>query len=170
MISKSLNKAINEQINREVFSEYLYLAMSRWFTAQNLDGFANWMMVQAQEEHDHAMKFFNYILERGGEVELLALDKPDKTFKNPLNAFKMALEHEKFITKNINDLMDLAIKEKDHAAKSFLEWYVNEQVEEEANTDRIVNQLKMAGDNIHSVFMLDRELSSRTHVPLDTTA
>ena len=170
MISKSLNKAINEQINREVFSEYLYLAMSGWFSAQNLDGFANWMMVQAQEEHDHGMKFFNYILERGGEVELLAIAKPDKTFKNPLNAFKMALDHERYVTKSINELMDLAIKEKDHAAKSFLQWYVDEQVEEESTTDKLVNQIKMAGDNVHGLFMLDRELASRTYVPIVTTA
>ena len=166
MISKQLNKAINEQINKEVYSEYLYLAMSGWFTAQNLDGFANWMMVQAKEEHDHAMKFFNYVLERGGEIELMALAKPDKTFKNPLNAFKMALAHENFITKSINELMDLAIKEKDHAAKSFLQWYVDEQVEEESNADKLVKQLAMIKDNVHALLMLDRELAARVYVPL----
>jgi len=168
MISKQLNKAINEQINREVYSEYLYLAMSGWFTSQNLDGFANWMKVQAQEEHDHAMKFFNYELERGGETELMAIAKPDKAFKNPLNAFKMALAHEQFISKSINELMDLAIKEKDHAAKSFLQWYVDEQVEEESNADKLVNQLKMIGDNVHALLMLDRELATRIYVPLLT--
>ncbi|HRY83859.1 MAG TPA: ferritin [Candidatus Cloacimonadota bacterium] len=170
MISKQLNKAINEQINKEVYSEYLYLAMSGWFTAQNLDGFANWMMVQAKEEHDHAMKFFNYVLERGGEIELMALAKPDKTFKNPLNAFKMALAHENFITKSINELMDLAIKEKDHAAKSFLQWYVDEQVEEESNADKLVKQLGMIKDNVHALLMLDRELAARVYVPLVITA
>jgi ferritin len=163
MISKSLNKAINAQINKELFSEYLYLSMSAWFAKENLDGFANWMLVQAQEEHFHAMKFFNYVIERGGEVELLAIEKPAKEFKNPLAAFKAALEHEQFITKSINELMDLAIKEKDHAARSFLQWYVDEQVEEEANADRIVNQLKMVGDNIQVLFMLDRELGQRTY-------
>lgn len=170
MISKNLNKAINEQINKEVFSEYLYLAMSGWFTAQNLDGFANWMLVQAKEEHDHAMKFFNYVLERGGEIELMALAKPEKTFKNPLNAFKMALAHEQFISKSINELMDLAIKEKDHAVKSFLQWYVDEQVEEESNADKLVKQLGMIKDNVHALLMLDRELATRVYVPLVTTA
>ncbi|HOH46475.1 MAG TPA: ferritin [Candidatus Cloacimonadota bacterium] len=163
MISKSLNKAINNQINKELFSEYLYLSMSAWFAKENLDGFANWMLVQAQEEHFHAMKFFNYVIERGGEVELLAIEKPAKEFKNPLNAFKAALEHEGFITKSINELMDLAIKEKDHASRSFLQWYVDEQVEEEANADRIVNQLKMVGDHMQGIFMLDRELGQRTY-------
>ena len=163
MISKSLNKAINNQINKELFSEYLYLSMSAWFAKENLDGFANWMLVQAQEEHFHAMKFFNYVIERGGEVELLAIEKPAKEFKNPLSAFKAALEHEEFITKSINELMDLAIKEKDHASRSFLQWYVDEQVEEEANADRIVNQLKMVGDHMQGIFMLDRELGQRTY-------
>lgn len=169
MISKTQVKAINAQINRELFSEYLYLSMSAWFAKENLDGFANWMLVQAQEEHFHAMKFFNYVIERGGEVELLAIDKPDKEFKNPLSAFKAALEHEKFITKNINDLMDLAIKEKDHATRSFLQWYVDEQVEEESTADRIVNQLKMIGDQIQGIFMLDRELAQRVFTPPATT-
>jgi ferritin len=168
MISKSLNKAINEQINKELFSEYLYLAMSAWFAKENLDGFANWMLVQAQEEHFHAMKFFNYVLERGGEIELAAIAKPDKNFKNALNAFKMAYEHEQFITKSINGLMDLATKEKDYAAKSFLQWYIDEQVEEEATADKIVSQLKMIGDNMHAIFMLDRELGQRTYTPPTT--
>lgn len=163
MISKSLNKAINAQINKEIFSEYLYLSMSAWFAKENLDGFANWMQVQAQEEHFHAMKFFNYVIERGGEVELMAIDKPAKEFKNPLTAFKAALEHEIFISKSINELMDLAIKEKDHATRSFLQWYVDEQVEEESSADRIVNQLKMVGDHMQGIFMLDRELGQRTY-------
>lgn len=165
MISKSLNKSINEQINKELFSEYLYLAMSAWFAKENLDGFANWMEIQAQEEHFHAMKFFNYVIERGGEVELYAIDKPAKSFKNPLNAFKEALAHEIFISKSIDSLMDLAIKEKDHATKSFLQWYVDEQVEEEATADRIVNQLKMIGDNTSGLFLMDRELASRVFTP-----
>lgn len=165
MISKSLNKAINEQINKELFSEYLYLSMSAWFSAQNLDGFANWMSVQAQEEHFHAMKFYNYVLERGGTIELMAIDKPAKEFKSAMNAFKETLTHEQFITKSINELMDLAIKEKDHALRSFLQWYVDEQVEEESNADKLLNQLKMIGDNVHSIFMLDRELATRVYTP-----
>lgn len=165
MISKSLTKAINIQINKELFSEYLYRAMSAWFAKENLDGFANWMEVQAQEEHFHAMKLFNYLLERGGEVELMAIEKPAKNFKSPVAAFKAALEHEQFITKSINELMDMAIKEKDHASKSFLEWYVDEQVEEESTADKIWSQLKMIGDNMHGVMMLDREMAGRTYTP-----
>ncbi|HNX36839.1 MAG TPA: ferritin [Candidatus Cloacimonadota bacterium] len=170
MISKTLNKAINEQINKEMFSEYLYLSMSAWFTEQNLEGFANWMNVQAQEERFHAMKFFNYVLDRGGSIELLQIEKPAKEFKNPFNAFKETLKHEQFITKSIDGLMDLAIKEKDHAAKSFLQWFVDEQVEEESNADKLLNQLKMIGDNVHSIFMLDRELATRVYTPPVATA
>lgn len=163
MISKTLEKAINEQINKELFSEYLYISMQAWFANENLDGMANWMKAQSQEEHFHAMKFFDYLIERGGKVELLAIDKPEVDFGNPLKAFKAALEHEKFITKSINELMDLAIAENDHASKGFLNWYVDEQVEEESSVDRVVNQLKMIGENMHGIFMLDRELGSRTY-------
>lgn len=165
MISKTLEQAINEQINRELFSEYLYVSMQAWFSHENLDGMANWMKVQAQEEHFHAMKFFDWLLERGGKVELLAIAKPDVDFGSPLKAFKAAYEHEQYITKSINELMDIAIRENDHASKSFLQWYVDEQVEEEANADRIVSQLEMIGDNMHAIFMLDRELGTRVFVP-----
>lgn len=165
MISKTLEKAINKQINKELYSEYLYVAMQAWFADQNLDGFANWMAVQGQEEHFHAMKFFNYLIERGGRVELLAIEKPPKDFTKPLKAFQMALEHEQFITKSINELMDLAIKESDHAAKSFLQWYVDEQVEEEASADRIVHRLEMVKDNPQGLFMMDNELGQRVFTP-----
>ncbi|MDZ4121163.1 MAG: ferritin [Candidatus Cloacimonadaceae bacterium] len=165
MISKKLEKAINAQINRELFSEYLYLSMSAWFAQASLDGYANWMAIQAQEEHYHAMKFFNYVIERGGKVILDKIDKPENDFKNPTKAFEMTLKHEQFITKNINDLMDVAISENDHAAKSFLQWYVDEQVEEEATADKLLSQLKMIGDRIEAVLMLDRELAQRVYTP-----
>ncbi len=165
MISKGLERAINEQINRELFSEYLYISMQAWFANENLDGFAHWMEVQSQEERFHAMKFFNYLIERGGKVELLAIEKPEVDFGNPLKAFKMALEHEKYITKNINDLMDIAIAENDHASKGLLQWYVDEQVEEEASADRIVHRLEMIGDNMQGIFMLDTELGKRVFTP-----
>jgi ferritin len=165
MISKKLEKAINEQINRELFSEYLYTSMQAWFANENLDGFANWMEVQSQEEHFHAMKFFKYLIERGGKVVLQVIEKPEANFGNPLKAFKMALDHEGFITKNINNLMDIAIKENDHASRSFLQWYVDEQVEEEASADRIVRRLAMIGDNIHGILMLDNELGQRVYTP-----
>ncbi|HNU54141.1 MAG TPA: ferritin [Candidatus Syntrophosphaera sp.] len=165
MISKTLEKAINEQINKELFSEYLYISMQAWFANENLDGMASWMKAQSEEEHFHAMKFFDYLIERGGKVELMAIEKPEVDFGNPLKAFKAALEHEQFVTKSINNLMDIAISENDHASRGFLQWYVDEQVEEEASVDRIVSQLEMIGDNMHGILMLDRELSSRTFTP-----
>jgi len=169
MISKQLQDAINAQINRELYSEYLYLAMSAWFAEENLDGFANWMYVQSQEERFHAMKFYNYVIERGGKVILEQIDKPPANFENPLRAFEMTLEHEQFITDNINKLMDLAISGNDHAARSFLQWYVDEQVEEEASADKLLKQLTMIKDNAHGILMLDRELASRVFTPPTTT-
>lgn len=165
MISKKMAAAINEQINRELFSEYLYISMQAWFADQNLDGMANWMDAQGKEERFHAMKFFNYLLERGAKVKLKAIAEPTIEFDNPLKAFKMALDHERFISKSINDLMDLAIKENDHATRSFLQWYIDEQVEEEASVDRIVNMLKMVGEQGHGIMMIDRELAQRVYTP-----
>jgi ferritin len=165
MISKKMTEAINEQINRELFSEYLYISMQAWFADQSLDGMANWMDAQGKEERFHAMKFFNYLVERGARVKLKAIDEPTYEFENPIQAFEMALEHEKFISKSINELMDLAIKENDHATRSFLQWYVDEQVEEESSVDRIVNMLKMVGDRGHGIFMIDRELGKRVYTP-----
>jgi ferritin len=162
MISKKMTDAINEQINKELFSEYLYISMQAWLADQSLDGMANWMDAQSKEEHFHAMKLFNYLIERGAKVRLKAIEEPTVEFENPLKAFSMALEHEKFISKSINELMDLAIKENDHATRSFLQWYVDEQVEEEASVDRIVNMLKMVGENGHGIMMIDRELSARS--------
>ncbi|NBJ13987.1 MAG: ferritin [Dehalobacter sp. 4CP] len=165
MISKKLEKAINEQINKELYSEYLYISMQAWFANQNLDGMATWMDAQGKEERFHAMKFFNYLIERGGKVALKPIDGPQVDFDNPLKAFSQAYKHEQLVTKSINDLMDLAIKENDHAAKSFLQWFVDEQVEEEASADKIVAQLKMVGDNGHGIMMIDRELGQRVYTP-----
>ena len=165
MISKKLNDAINEQINRELYSEYLYSSMRAWFAAQSLDGFANWMEVQVREEHAHGMGFYQYILERGGRVILKAIAQPPADFKTPLNAFKETLKHENYITKSINELMDLAIKEKDHALKSFLQWYVDEQVEEEANDEKILNMLERVKDSTEGLFFIDKELSARVYNP-----
>ncbi|GAB1467862.1 ferritin [Candidatus Cloacimonadota bacterium] len=165
MISQKLQDAINAQINRELYSEYLYISMQAWFASQNLDGFANWMDAQGKEERFHAMKFFNYIIERGGKVELKAIAQPTVDFQTPLNAFQASLEHEQFVTRSINDLMDIAIEEKDHASKGVLQWFVDEQVEEEASVDKIVNRLKMVGDNAHAVFMIDAELAQRVFTP-----
>ncbi len=166
MISKKLQDAINTQINKELYSEYLYLSMRAWFAQQSLDGFANWMDIQTQEEHAHAMKFFAYVIERGGKIELEAIEKPAHDFESPIKAFQITLEHESYVSSSINGLMDIAISENDHAARSFLQWFVEEQVEEEANADRILSQLKMIGERIEGVLMLDRELAKRVFVPI----
>ena len=152
----------NAQINEEAFSAYLYLAMAAWFESVNLPGFAKWMRVQSQEETAHAMKFFSFIVERGGKVALKAVAQPAAKWKSPLEAFKAALAHEEHITARIGTLMDLSIAVKDHASASFLKWFVDEQVEEEAHAGAIVQKLTLAGDNTGALFMLDRELGARS--------
>ncbi|HHV37390.1 MAG TPA: ferritin [Candidatus Cloacimonetes bacterium] len=165
MISKKMIEAINEQINKELYSAYIYLSMSAWFEEQSLSGMANWMHEQAKEEYDHAMRFFKFLTERGAQVILKAIEQPETEFKTPLNAFEMALEHEKFITGSINDLMSLAIKENDYATKSFLYWFIDEQVEEEDSVSAIVDDLKLVGDKGHGILMINRELGERTFSP-----
>ncbi len=164
MISKKLQNAINDQINKELYSEYLYSSMRAWFADQNLDGFANWMNVQTKEEHAHGMGLYQYLLDRGGKVILKGLETPPSEFKTPLNAFKMTLDHEHFITKSINELMDLAIKENDHAMKSFLQWYVDEQVEEESNDEKIIKKLTLVEGRPEGLLMIDAELAARVFV------
>jgi ferritin len=165
MIKKSMENALNEQINEEMYSSYLYLSMAAHFESKNLPGFAGWMRVQAKEENFHAMKFFDYIVNRGGRVILKKINAPDTEWKTPMAAFEAAYKHEQHITGCINKLVDLSIKEKDHATGNLLQWYVDEQVEEEDNADRIVQKLKMIGDNPGMLFMLDRELGQRTFTP-----
>ena len=165
MISKKMEDALNDQINAELYSAYLYLAMAAYFDSENLPGFASWMRVQTQEETAHAMKIFDFVSERGGRVVLKAIDEPGKEWKSTLAAFKAAYEHEQYITGRINDLMNLAIKEKDHATNAFLQWFVNEQVEEETSVDSVVQQLKMAEKAPGALFMMDRELGQRTFTP-----
>jgi ferritin len=161
MLSKKMEKAINEQINRELFSAYLYLSMSTYLADQNLDGMAGFMKVQAQEEVGHAMKMYDYVEEQGGRVILEAIEKPQTDFEDAEQIFKLSLEHEKFITKNIHNLVDLAIQEKDHASKTFLDWYVTEQVEEESTMDGIVGKFQMIGKQGHALLMLDSQLGQR---------
>lgn len=161
MMKAKMNEAINKQINEEAFSSYLYLSMSAWFERQNLKGFANWMKVQAQEEAVHAKIFFNHIVERGGEVKLMAIAAPKTEWASPLEAFKDTLEHEKHITSCIHGLMDLALEEKDHAAAIKLQWFVNEQVEEEANAEELLAKVEMIGESKNGIFMMDRELQAR---------
>lgn len=165
MLSEKMEKALNEQLNAEMYSAYLYLSMSAHFKGINLNGFANWMMVQAQEEMEHAMKFYNFTQERGGTVTLKSIDGPPTSWNSPLALFEAVLEHEQKVTGLINDLVDLAMAEKDHASNIFLQWFVTEQVEEEDNAGEAINQIKMVENDKSGLFMLDRELGQRTYTP-----
>ena len=165
MINEKIEKALNGQIREEMYSAYLYLSMSAWFESINLKGFANWMKVQNQEEQMHAMKIFDYLNERGAKVKLQKVDEPQNEWKTPLDAFEGAYRHEQHITGCINDLVYLAIDEKDRATQIFLDWFVNEQVEEEATADNVVQQLKLVGDKGQGIFMIDRELGTRVFTP-----
>ena len=164
MINSKIQDSFNKQINSETYSAYLYLSMAAYFSSINLPGFANWMRCQAQEELIHAVKFFDFINERGGEVTLTAIDGPPTRWDSPLHAFEEAYKHEQKVTALINGLVDLAISERDHASSTFLQWFVNEQVEEEASTYDVVQRLKLAGDQGGGMFMIDRELAARTFV------
>ncbi len=165
MISPKIEKALNEQINAEMFSAYLYLAMVAYFQDKNLSGFANWMTVQNQEETFHAMKFFRYVNERGGRVTLGAIEKPQFEWESPLAAMEAARKHEAYITGRINELMNLAIKEKDHATANFLGWFVDEQVEEEDNVNEVVQKLRLLGSDGGGLFMMDRDMATRVFTP-----
>jgi ferritin len=161
MLSKKMEKALNEQLNAELYSAYLYLAISAWFESQNLPGLAAWMRIQHREETTHAMKFFKFVAERRSRVVLKVIEEPAKEWKSPLAAFEAALEHEQYITGRIGDLVNLAIEEKDHATNAFLQWFVNEQVEEEANADAVLRKLKLMADAPGGLFMLDQQLGQR---------
>jgi ferritin len=162
MLKKKMVDAINAQINREMYSAYLYMAMSAHSTSLGLKGFANWFMVQFHEEMLHAMKMYDYLLRQAAGVTLRAIAEPPSTFESPLAMFQKTLEHELGVTKNINDLMDLAIAEKDHASQIFLQWYITEQIEEEENDNDIIAQLKLIDNNSQGIMMLDKELAART--------
>jgi ferritin len=165
MISKKMQKAFSEQLNAEMYSAYMYLSMSAYFETIDLPGFANWMRVQDQEERFHAMKFYDYIIERGGEVRLNAIDAPPEKWNGPLDVIQATLAHEQKVTSMINDLVYLAREEKDNASEIFLQWYVTEQVEEEDNVNKILGQLKIIKDAPQALFMLDRELGQRIFTP-----
>lgn len=164
MINEKMKNAFNDQINKELYSEYLYLAMKSKFAEMNLQGFVNWFNVQVQEEHAHAMGMYDYLLERGGEVELMAIDKPEIKGSTPLEIFEQVLEHEEFVTSRINALMDVADEVKDRAALSFLDWYLKEQVEEESNVGGVLATLKLIGEDKKALLMLDKDLTTRTFV------
>lgn len=165
MINKKVEAAINKQINAEIYSAYLYLSMNAYFSSVNLMGFANWMRIQALEELSHADKFYGFIVSRGGRVKLEAIAGPPAQWKSTLSVFDEVLKHEQKVTGLINDLVDLSLKEKDHATNSMLNWFVDEQVEEESNAENIIHQLKLMGESGHGIYMLDRELAQRVFVP-----
>lgn len=162
MISKKMQDAMNEQIKHELESAYLYLSVAAYFHSLGLDGMAQWMRVQTQEEMVHAMKFFDHIRDRDGRIELLALARPKEEWSSPLAAFQDAYEHEKFITSKINALAKLAAEEADYAANTLLHWFSDEQVEEEASTSKVTHMLERIGDSGTGLIMLDRELGNRT--------
>jgi ferritin len=161
MLNQKIENAINKQINAELWSAYLYLSMSAYFESINLGGFANWMRVQAQEEVGHAMKFYHHVIERKGRVMLAAIAIPSVNWKSPMNAFEDAFKHEQKVTGMIDDIANIAAAEKDYATSSMLQWFIDEQVEEESSTDAIVQKLKMIGTNTGGLFMLDHELAQR---------
>jgi ferritin len=161
MTSKSLHSAMNEQLNKELYSSYMYLSMSAYFEAANYPGFAAWMRAQSNEENVHAMKFWEYVHDRGGDVTLLAIAQPPSKFASPLDAFEQALQAEKDNTNAIHALYATAVEEKDYPSQVFLNWFIQEQVEEEKTATQIVDTLQMVGDSAASLLLLDRELGSR---------
>ena len=161
MLSKAMQDAINEQIKNELYSAYLYLSMAAYSEANNLSGFAHWMRAQSQEEVEHAMKFFEFVNERGGRVVLHAIDQPPVDFESPVKIFEETLNHERKVTAMINSLYELALEEKDYASQVMLHWFIDEQVEEEANASYILDTLKAIGVKGQALVMLDRELARR---------
>jgi ferritin len=168
MISKKMQDALNGQVTAEFYSAYLYLSMSTFLESIDLPGYANWMRIQYQEEKLHAEKILDYVMERDGRAIVNSFDTPPMDWKSPLHAFEDAYEHEQKVTGLINALVDTALSEKDHASQIFLQWFVNEQVEEEATVKTIVQQLKLLGDSKSGQFHMDRELGSRAFSPITT--
>ncbi|MCB4203953.1 ferritin [Deferribacterales bacterium Es71-Z0220] len=164
MITKKVADALRNQLKNELESSYLYLSMSAWAAGKGLKGFSNWFYVQAKEEMYHFFKFYHYLLDQGEKVELPAVAKPKSEFSSPLEAMRETLQHEQFITKSINELVDVALSEKDHATNAFLQWFISEQVEEEASVGEILDQLELIGENGNGIFMIDKELGQRTFV------
>ena len=170
MLKPPIQDACNKQINAELFSSYLYLSMAAYFESKDLPGMASWMRVQAQEEVVHAMKFFGFVNERRGRVILKSIGSPKTDWDSPLHVFEAAFKHECGITGLIDNLVDLAVSEKDHATQALLQWFVTEQVEEEATADAVVAKLKMVGDDSMGLIMLDKELGARVFVAADPAA
>jgi len=165
VIKEKVQDAINRQINREIYSAYLYLSMQSYFESVNLKGFANWMKVQVQEELTHAMKLYDYLFQRGGRVILQPIEAPPGDWSSPLGVFEETYEHEQVVTSSINDLVELAHSEKDHASYNMLQWFVSEQVEEEDNASNLIEKIKLMEDAPGGLFMLDKELATRVFAP-----
>jgi ferritin len=165
MLSEKMTDALNNQLNKEIYSAYLYMSMSAYSSYSGLKGFANWFMVQYQEEMVHAMKIYDYIDNQSQQVKLVAINQPPTEFESPLDMFEKTLKHEQFVTKSINDLVDIAISEKDHATNIFLQWFVTEQIEEEGNDNDIISRLRIVGEDGNGLLMVDKELSARVFTP-----
>lgn len=163
MLKESIETALNEQINAELYSEYVYLSMAAYYDDQGLPGFAGWMRAQADEEHEHAMRLYDYVLDRDGRVRMDGLDDPPTEWESPQAAFEAAYEHEVEISRMIDDLVDVAREENDNATENMLQWFVAEQVEEEATAQDIVDKLGYVGDDGPGLLMLDQELGERSH-------
>jgi ferritin len=168
MISKNMTENLNHQINRELYSSYLYLSMAAYATSIGLRGFANWFNVQVKEELTHAEKIYNYVNQQGGRVLLEAIEQPTQDFSSAVDLFKQTLNHENKVTKMINSLVNLANKENDHATEAFLQWFVTEQVEEEANAVEILQKLELVGKDGEGLLMIDRQLAARVFVTPQT--
>ena len=165
MLSEKVQTSLNDQMNFEAFSAYIYMSMAAYFDSIDLTGFSSWMKVQFREEMFHASKFYDFIDERGGRVLLATIDAPPIEWATPLAAFENALEHERIVTGRINDMVSAALEEKDHATANFLQWFVAEQVEEEASVDTVIQRLKLAAGAPGALFMLDQELGQRVFTP-----
>ncbi len=161
MLNEKMEFAFNEQINKEFYSEFLYLAMKAKFAEMNLQGFVNWLDVQVQEERAHAFGMYDYVIERGGKIELMTIDKPEIKGTTPVQIFEHILEHEQYVTSRINYLLDVAEEVKDRAATSFLDWYLKEQVEEESSVGKVLATLKLIGEDKNALLLLDKDLATR---------
>ncbi len=161
ILSQKMEKALNEQINKEMYAAYLYLSISAWAESENWRGAKHWFALQAKEEIGHAMKIYKYVFERGNRVKLAAIEQPKSEFKDLADVFAQALEHEKMVTASIHKLVELAATETDHATSIFLQWFVTEQVEEEANASEMLAHLERIGDSRQGLYMLDNVLSKR---------
>lgn len=161
MLNPTVQQALNDQVQKELHSAYIYLSMAAYFEAENLPGAAHWMRSQAGEEQEHAMKIFDFIIDRGGRVTLQAIDAPPTTFSSPLAVFEASYAHEQKVTQSIHDLYALAVKEADYPTQVMLQWFIDEQVEEEKNASAIMAQLKMVGDSPAALLMIDRQLAAR---------